>query len=146
MRTDIIATKTKQVQQELAEWAKEKGVLDPGEQLVFTLRVESGPTVVCASEDAEAILGMTLAKFFTFDRVSAMREARTTVNRALNALENEVRCSGAHNWDNCTTKEFLTVYPTYQDLLKITNIGAKTADLLSRVILAAGLPFKGRNR
>lgn len=142
MRADIIATKTKQVQQELAEWAKEKGVLDPGEQLVFTLRVEPVATVVCDSEDVQSLLEMKAEDFFSRERLEVRGDARDMANRARNAVLREIGIlKRESNKDVYLMSDFLQDCQSKSAIERCRALGKKGENLLITTIKKAGLPF-----
>lgn len=142
MRTDIIATKTKQVQQELAEWAKEKGVLDSGEQLVFTLRVESIPTVICSSEDVQSLLKMKAEDFFSRERLEVRGDARDMANRARNAVLREIGILKRESHKNIyLVSDFLQDCQFKSAIERCRKLGKKGENLLIATIKKAGLPF-----
>lgn len=70
----------------LEEWAKTAGVLEPGEQLVFTLGVRVVPTVQALTQKNEEFLNLTLAEAFSREKLmQAGCEPRVYVTKIYNS-------------------------------------------------------------
>jgi hypothetical protein len=140
MRADMLASKTQQVQQELAAWAQEKGLLDVGEQLVFTLRIESTPTVVHDANDGFVSSTVRARDFFTKQRLVAVAgkhglSAQAAI-RGRNAVLAEI---GKREIVNGTAKyllcHFLRYCPRRSAIRNIPNMGKRSAEVICRSII-----------
>jgi hypothetical protein len=70
----------------LEEWAKTEGVLEPGEQLVFTLGIRAVPTVQPLTLKNEEFLNLTLAEAFSREKLmQAGCEPRVYVTKIYNS-------------------------------------------------------------
>ena len=147
MRADMLATKTRQVQEELATWAKENGILDPGEQLMFSLKIEAVPTVVHDSQDKKDVpvsLEMEAEDFFTRSRIlhEATRLGYTvaTVTRISGVIQKEIqRSKSISGNDKYSMLDFLKDFPDEQQILRLLGIGRKSAHLVSEILRNSNL-------
>lgn len=144
MRDQLVTERANTIQQELEVWASNNSILQPGERLVFSLRIEGVPTVV--RDNAEDPLELSVADFFKDTK--RLREVGVPEHnrpRLVNAVINE--CSyafggGKEGKDatNTTLREFLDARPDAKSMLRSPNFGRKCLREFVRILEAAGIP------
>ena len=90
MRDELINGMATALRADLETWAREKNILQPGERLAFSLRVEQIPTIVREGDDMN-YLDMRAVEFFTYERFLAIGVHRQTATRYSRAVEKYIR-------------------------------------------------------
>jgi hypothetical protein len=145
MRDQLISDKAQVIQQELKAWVKENSILQPGERLAFSLRVEICPTVV--NDVDNKLLELSVAEFFSKSRLHAYGVPEKSLARLINTIKND--CTEwqygfrKHSGD-VTVREFLAKNPDVAAMLRIPNFGIKSLQEFLKVVKVAGLPFDAR--
>ncbi len=88
----------------------------------------------------EDLRQLTVGAFFTEGRLLDLGYGREETRRVLTIIRKiSGRHGGSQSW---TMEEFLKKYPSKEQIRAlISNVGPQTADILTRVIKAAELPF-----
>ncbi|MDB5265179.1 MAG: hypothetical protein JWN64_750 [Parcubacteria group bacterium] len=138
-REVVLAQKTRDIQESLESWALESGLLSPGEQLVFSLRIEGSPIVVRNVADMEPLLEMKVIDFFNAERLR-MIDASCGRKGIATRVFNVIREQGYMD-DNCTLRNFLQK-ETVTSLLRYPNSGRLCTNVLREVFKNVGLVLR----
>jgi hypothetical protein len=143
-RAQLLIAKAAEVTESLLPWATE--ILEPGEQLVVSFRVQRTPLVVQdadpRSEVTNHYLGLGYMDFFTPARLAEFEPAPSVAGRVYNCLKSETSwLRDRSGKEEPTLEDFLVVY-TVAEALRIPNFGRKSILLLQRVLLSVGLSLR----
>lgn len=141
-RDELIRSKLARYQNDLTKWARDKGALVPGEQIVLTARVELVPLVRLEVETHVGILGMDPREFFSRERI------RREIPKCTTPMATKIRsiislvCSAnyARNYERISTLEnFCAEYSTVPELLRFPNVGLQTVAVIILMLRQAGI-------
>ena len=135
MRKNSLQRKTAEIQAALEEWAKKKHILKPGEQIVFSVRVERHPTV------AEENFGeMSPEDFFCKERLLQFGVPLQRATRIETQLRfaNRDRSGSRRQYRYATMNEFLTEFNTRRTFEHTRNLGRLCVDHIMELLRKTG--------
>lgn len=133
-----VSAKADEVKKELEQWAEERGVLGPGERLVFILRVESLPKVV--HNVATDCWQMSPMEFFSRDRLMAVGASKATASRIHTIARFHTSGFQWELGDNYPTMQaFLARKRNEEDLIDMQHCGPLRVRYMVAALRAAGL-------
>ncbi|MDB5237072.1 MAG: hypothetical protein JWL88_174 [Parcubacteria group bacterium] len=148
MRQHILTRKAAEIEAQLTAWVEEFPFkLLPGERLVFSLRLETGPVVVredneLPSEDPD------LWTLITHERLMALGGSKTLATRAHSGLRDMARVWGSPGVIRkpyCVS-DFVCEYPTVAHMRRVPNIGNKSIALILTILKEENVPVLGIDR
>lgn len=131
-REVVITAKVNELQLQLEEWAKNSAILNPGECIMFSLRIEGMPTVV--QDTSGDLWGMHAGKFFDKRRLKKHGVHHSMASRINNAIHND----GAQMM---TMRDFLAKY-SRRDFRIMPNLAQKSVEEMMRILAEAGMTLK----
>ena len=131
-RLELIEEKRAEIQEQLTAWANEALQLKPGEQLVFSLRLDAVPIVVGAVEGS-SVLSMEVGEYFTEKRFLAAGLTGPVIPRARLCILN--------GYNSQATVADL-VSQGEEKLLRQKNAGTKVLDFVKTVLLHDGIKLE----
>ncbi len=134
-RDNLLAQKRQTLEEELQQWALEKGLLKKGERISFSLQVEGYPT---ASEDVLELYAMDF-----FSCVRLRKNARSSGHSDQLATRVRTRLDWRFNGRLITLREFLKEW-TYEELKQIRKLGDSGVHLICVTLKESGLDLNGR--
>ncbi len=147
MRDKLITERANAIQQELEAWAEETSILQPGERLTFSLRIERTATVV--RDVGKDPLELSVSDFFTAKRLREAGVPKESHVRLINSVVND--CSyrfgsgeEGKTASNTTLREFLDARPDAKHMLRVPYFGKVCLKGFVQVLEASGIPDADR--
>ena len=135
-RKDLLADKSAEIQKQLEHWARNKEILKPGEQIVFSVQIAKVALVTEApQETSEEWLNRPVIEFFTLARITDAGHPRPLAVRISNGVRTSVS-SGA-----MSLRGFLDYHRTSRGYIHITNLGKQSVDIMLEMLKTAGIRF-----
>ncbi len=136
MRQELIDQITTLIQQDLEKWAKDNNILEPGEHIVFSMRIEVVPSVV--REEDISYQELSIDKFFSVGRLKSvgMRD-RNSIGRTRAVFMH----FGVRNHGDpvpATMKEFVEKYPDVLDIDRHLGSQKKTLRKVVELLRSSG--------
>ncbi len=142
IRDRAVADKISELQGLLEVWAKETNILQPGERIVFSLRVEGVPLAVHDTE--EGLWDMPAVQFFNPKRLVSHGVYYATAVRIYNSIRNEEfdhKRKSPPDESLKTMRSFLAKY-TKRALRRFGNMGPKSVNEMERVLKEVGMVLR----
>ena len=127
-REELLIQKGKEVQETLEQWVQELSLLGPGEQVVFSMKIERVP-LVAPEEIADALLDLPLPRFFTKERCAQ-------ISNAHKSLPERVRFQLHRNAKIDTVRELLRM--PRSEIRRLRNVGDITLQRVEEVLALEG--------
>jgi hypothetical protein len=148
VRDQLISDKAKTVQEELETWAKENSILQPGERIVFSIRIELIPTVIEEKQLVKSpfdvpnkYLDMLALEFFLRDNLKDLGVQKDSMaTRIVTCIRYEIDFTYKENARSVTLREFLKNIDASQ-LVRLPNFGRHSLESFATALRNAGIEF-----
>lgn len=138
MRNKLITDKVQALQQELETWATKQGLLEPGERIIFTMRIEKASLV--AYMDIDQLYSMEAREFFSISRICSFGATHQLAARIAHYIMDETCCYSRGEIERCKSmREFLAENPSSAHLLRIPNLGRICVKQMMHMMRECGL-------
>lgn len=137
----VINARSTAIQESLETWVREKSILEPGERLVFSLRVVCFPVVEQERFESDAALEMKAKEFFSKKRIlnfGATQPHSTTLSHALDGAAYTQSATGVSQ--DLSVRQLLVIYPTAEAFRKrIPKIAQKGTVIVIKMLEASSI-------